>query len=83
MPQARQSELVAARNAVRSFALRSLSRSLAAITIACVIAVGFHKSAGATVYDWTYSDLGASGSGTLTTGGPSGGRAHNWNDRNL
>jgi hypothetical protein len=68
MPQVCQRQLVVAPNA-----LRSLGRSLTAITIAFGITVGFHNSAEATLYDWSYTDLGASGSGTLTTGGPSGG----------
>jgi hypothetical protein len=68
MPQTRQRRLLVAQNA-----LRSLGRSLTAVTIAFGLTVGLQDTAKATVYDWSYTDLGASGSGTLTTGNASGG----------
>ena len=53
--------------------VRSLARSFAAITIVFGMTLGFNDSAEAMVYNWSYMDLGASGSGTLTTGGSSDG----------
>jgi hypothetical protein len=52
--------------------LRHVSPLLVGLTIVAV-AIGFCSSARASVYDWTYTDNGVSGSGTLITGAASGG----------
>jgi len=69
MPGTHHDQRVAAPDVLSPF------KKLIVSAIAIGIAMCLCASAQATVYDWTYTDIGATGSGTLTTGGQNNGGA--------